>query len=160
MKDWWLNLALREKQMILAGSFVVMVFLLYEIIWSPLVNANNHLRDRIQQSQHTLRSMQNADQLIQHLLKESQEKRNGTTQSILGVMQTEINHSQFASHVTALTQAENDSVQFNLRKIDFDQFLIFLTAVWKKHGFVVSQITVMPTGTPGEVSVNVLMKNT
>jgi type II secretory pathway component PulM len=158
MKDWWLNLSLRDKQMVCVGSIVVILFLIYEIIWSPLVTANNNLRSRIQQGQDTLRSMKNADQLIEHLQKETEEKRTGVTESILGVMQTEINHSQFASHVTQLREADNDSVQFNLRKVDFDQLLVFLTSVWKKYGFIVSQITVMPTGTPGEVTVDVVMK--
>lgn len=158
MKDRWQNLSLRDKQMLVVGGIAVILFLLYEIIWSPLSNANNSLRSRIQQSQDTLRSMKNADQLIEHLLKQSKEKRTETTQSILGAMQTEINHSPFASHVTQLRQAENDSVQFNLSKVDFDQLLVFLTSVWKKYGFIVSQITVMPTGTPGEVTVDIVMK--
>lgn len=158
MKDWWLNLALREKQTVAAGSFVVVLFLLYTLIWSPLSDLNDNLRTRIPRSQETLSAMQSTDQLIQHITKEVKEKRNQPTGSLLGLMQTEINQSKFASHVTQLRQAENDSVQFNLRKVDFDQLLVFLTSLWKKQGVIISQITVIPMEAPGEVTVDITVK--
>lgn len=157
MNDWWLNLPLRDKRMLLMGSIVVILFLLYEIIWSPLATTNENLRLRIQHNRDTLQYMQNADQRIQQLLKESKEKNNKTSGSVLGTMQTEINNSEFASHVAQLRQAENDSVQFNLRKVNFDQLLIFLTSVWKKYHYIVSQISVVPTGVPGEVTADITL---
>lgn len=159
MKDWWLNLSLRDKQMVILGSLVVMIFLIYTIIWSPLDNANVNLRSHIQHSRETLNFMQQADHRIQLLLKESTAQTHTSTESLLGTMQTEMNHSEFSSHVTQLREAENDSVQFNLTKIDFDQLLVFLTSVWKKYHFIVSRISVIPTGVPGEVTVDVTIKS-
>lgn len=158
MKDWWLNLALREKQMVAAGSLVIILFLLYEIIWSPLVLMNDNLRIRIQHNRDTLTSMQNTNQLIQHIEKTSQEKRQKPKESLLGILQTEINKSIFASHVMQLHQAESDAVQFNLTKVDFDKALVFLTSLWKTYNIIVSQMTVTPTGTPGEVMMDVTVK--
>lgn len=160
MKDWWLNLALREKQTVAAGSLVVILFLLYEIVWSPLVTANENLRVRILHNQETLTAMQNTDQLIQHMIKESKEKHNQPTTSLLGIIQTEMTKSVFASHVTQLRQAENDSVQFNLRNVDFDQLIVFLTSLWKKNGFIVSQMTAVPMDAPGAVSADITVKPT
>jgi len=157
MKDWWLNLPLREKQSLAIGSIVVILFLLYEIVWSPLSDMNDNLRIRIQHGQITLNSMQNADQLIQHLVKTSQEKHQQLTQSILGTLQNEINKSQFTSHVTQLRQTENESVQMNVNKMNFDQLLAFLTGLGKKYNIIVSQITVMPTGASGEVNADVVV---
>lgn len=159
MKDWWLNLPLRDKRMLLMGGIIVILFLLYEIIWSPLATTNENLRVHIQHNRSTLQFMQNADQRIQQLVKESKEKNNKTSGSVLGIMQTEINNSQFAAHVTELRQAENDAVQFNLRKVNFDQLLVFLMSVWKKYHYVVSQISVVPTGVPGEVTVDITIKS-
>lgn len=159
MKDWWLNLPLREKQMIAAGSLAVLFFILYQFIWSPLANANDEMRNHIQHNRETLGVMQNIDKHIQQLLKLSEQKKNQPTGSILGIMQTEINKSPFASHVSGLRQAENDSVQFNLRKINFDELLVFLTALWKNNGFIVSQIAVIPTGAPGEVTADVMIES-
>jgi len=157
MKEWWSNLSLREKQMVGSGSIVIILFLLYEILWSPLVDANDNLRIRIPHNRETLQSMQSADQRIQSLLKTSQQKTGHAAESLLGTLQTEIKQSTFASHLVQLREAENDSVQFNLRKINFDQLIIFLDGLWKKHSFIVSQITVVPTGAPGEVTVDVVM---
>ncbi len=158
MKEWWLNLPLREKQMLSVGSIAVVFFILYQFIWSPLVTLNNDMRDRIQHNRDTLNIMQNIDTSIQQLSK-SQENNNHPTGSILGIMQTEMNNSAFASHVTQLRQADNDSVQVNFRKIDFDQMLVFLNTLWKKYHFIVSQITVTPTGAPGEVTVDATIQS-
>jgi len=158
MKDRWLNLSLREKQVLIAGGVIVILFLLYTLTWSPLINNNNRLRTRIQHSQNTLRWMQNADQHIQHLLESAQKKNHSFTGSVLSILQTEINKSELAPYVTQLQQVENDSVQFNLRKVSFDQLIIFLTSLWEKYHVIVSQITVTPTGAPGEVNADVIVQ--
>lgn len=159
MKDWWLNLPLRDKRMLGMGGIVVILFLLYEIIWSPLATSNENLRIHIEHNRDTLQYMQNADHRIQQLLKESKAKNYKASGSVLGTMQTEINSSPFATHVVQLRQAENDSVQFNLRKVNFDQLLVFLMSVWKKYHYIVSQISVVPTGVPGEVTVDITIKS-
>ncbi|HSW70253.1 MAG TPA: type II secretion system protein GspM [Gammaproteobacteria bacterium] len=158
MKDWWLNLALREKQIIAAGSVLVILFLIYEIIWSPLANANDNLRTRIQHNYAALSFLKNTNQHIQELLKTSQEIKNQSPESFLGTLQAEINKSEFAQAVTALRQGENDSMQFILNRVNFDRLVVFLTSLWKQYHFIVADITVTPTGTPGEVTANVTVK--
>ena len=51
MKEWWMNLGLREKQSVSIGSLVVLLFILYEIIWSPISSHNDALRDEITHNQ-------------------------------------------------------------------------------------------------------------
>jgi type II secretory pathway component PulM len=157
MKDWWINLPLRDKQLLLLGGLVVFLFLLYEMVWSPLASANDSLRVRILKGEETLTSMQNADQLIQHLITSSQKKTRQQGQSSLGILQGEINKSKFASHVTQLRQTENESVQVNMTKVNFDELLVFLNMLWKKYDVIVSQISVVPTGVAGEVNVDIIL---
>jgi len=157
MKDWWLNLALREKKMLAAGAVVVILFLLYKILWSPLVTANNNLRTRVLHNQETLTWIQQADQRIQSLLKTSQ-KNVSPAGSLLGVMQTALHQSAFAAEISQLRQADNDSVAFSFKKIDFDHLIVFLTTLWQKQGLLVSQITVIPGNGPGEVVADVVVK--
>ena len=157
MKDWWLNLALREKKMVTLGAIVVALFLVYKILWSPLVDANNNLRTRVLHNQETLSWMRQADQRIQALLKTS-EKNVSATGSLLGIIQTDLHQSGLATEVSELHQADNDSVAFSFKKIEFDQLIIFLTTLWEKQGLLVSQITVAPGNGPGEVAAEVTIK--
>ncbi len=156
MNDWWINLALREKKMLAAGTIIVILFLGYELLWSPLVNANANLRTRVLQNQTTLAWMREADQRMQVLQKTLQKKP--LTGSLLGVMQTTLNQSPLASAIVGLRQADNDAVEFSVKKFDFDQLMVFLTELWQKQGLLVSQITVMPGTGPGEVRADVVVK--
>jgi len=157
MKEWWRELAIREKQMIVLGSLVLIIILIYEIIWSPLHTANQNLRVKIQHQQNTLQYMQSADLQIQQLLKIMAQKNNKNVQTLLSTLQTAIKQSGFPQNVTQLRQAENDSVQIILSKVNFDQLIIFLNGLWQKQGLIVSQITVLPTHVPGEVSVDMML---
>lgn len=159
IKEWWLNLALREKKMLALGVIVVALFLVYRILWSPLVNANNNLRTRVLHNQETLNWMRQADQRIQTLLKTS-EKSASPTGSLLGIIQTDLHQNALAAEVSQLRQADNDSVAFSFKKIEFDHLIVFLTTLWKKQGLLVSQITVVPGNGPGEVAADVTIKRT
>jgi general secretion pathway protein M len=159
MKEWWQNLALREKQILVLGGAAVLLFVLYEIIWSPFTNKIDNMRTRVQDNQKLLTWMQNADKTMQTLTKSSTTQSQQLTGSLLGTMQTEINKSSLARHVTQLRQAENDSVQINLQKVDFDKLIGFITELSNRYGLIVSQITVMPTAIPGEVMADIVIKS-
>lgn len=158
MKEWWQNLALREKQILALGGFVVALFVLYEIIWSPFTNKIDNMRASVADNQKLLAWMQNADEIMQSLTKSAKTKSQQTG-SLLGLMQSEINKSPLGRHVTQLRQSENDSVQMNLQKVNFDQMISFITDLSNRYGLVTSQITVTPTQTPGEVMADVIIKN-
>lgn len=158
MKDWWQNLALREKQILSLGAAVVLLFILYEIIWSPFTNKIATMRTQVQHNQELLTWMIQADHRIQTLSKSAQNTTQ-TTESLLGIMQSEVNKSSLAKHVTQLRQAENDAVQLDLQKVDFDRLIVFLTALSNQYGIIVSQFTATPTGTPGEVMASVVVQN-
>lgn len=158
MKEWWQNLSLRDKQMLSLGSFVVALFLLYEVIWSPFSGKIDTMRHQVQHNQELLAWMQTADQRIRVLEKNSQSKAAQVNGSVLSIVQSAVNKSPLAQHVTQLRQAENDSVQFNLQKVDFDQLIVLLTDLSNEYGLIVGQFTATPTGKPGEVTADVVVK--
>src|SRR3990167_3045595 len=159
MKEWWMNLSLREKQTISMGGFIIILFLLYEIIYSPFTHKIARLRQEVQHNHELLNFMKNTDQQLRTLTKTSQENQSRLQGSLLSAMQNEISQSPFARQVTTLHQAENNSVQLNLQKISFDQLITWLTTLSKQYGFIVSQITITPIKKPGEVHANMVIKS-
>lgn len=157
MKDWWLNLALREKQMVLAGGLALLLFLLYEMIWSPLIDKNAALRTQIQHNRELLAWMENADQRMKSLL-QSAKSRDHQTGSLSGIVQDALHNSPLRAHVNQFRQVESDSVQFDLRKVNFDELIKFLTGLWNNEGILVAQFSVAPSGTPGEVTASIVLK--
>lgn len=155
MRDWWLNLSLRERQTLSVGGVFIVLFLLYEIIWSPLSDSVSALRTRVQQNGVLLAWMEQADQHMHALTKIS---TTPSTASILSLVQTELKKSPFAQHVGQLRQGENNTVQMTLQKVNFDQLITWLTMLWKTNGLIATQVSIMPSAGAGIVSAEVILK--
>ena len=161
MKDWWINLSLRDKQMLTLGGVVVVIFLLYLLIWSPISNTVSTLRTTLQHNQATLVWMQKADKQIQSIEKNPSASRSTqTTASLLSIVQNEINQNPLAKNLTQLRQAETDSVQLSFLHVDFDQLIAWLTQLWQQQNITVIQATVKKGDSQGVVAAEVMLKQT
>jgi general secretion pathway protein M len=152
MKNWWLSLALREKQTISIGMLLVLIFLIYEIIFAPLSNAVNELRHKIRSDQTLLTWMQASNERIVSLEKNHQSQSHSVTTSLLSVVQNGINDSAIAQNVAQLQQSDNDSVQLQLQKVNFDTFIQWLTQLCQQHQLLITQMSITPLDTTGTVN--------
>lgn len=157
MKEWWLNLSLREKQTFSIGLILITLLLFYWLIWLPISNQVTEKRERIQNSQNLLTWMEATNITISELEKNNTPITNSSG-SILGIIQNEINNSNFAEKSSGLHQVENNTVQFNLKKISFDDFIAWLTQLWQTQGLMVTQLTITPDTKPGIVSADVVLQ--
>lgn len=160
MNEWWMNLSLRERQTLSIGGFAVALFLIYALIWSPLSNKVDAMREQIVKEQKLLVWMKEADQRMQVLEKSSQNTKpnNPSGLSLLTIMQKQINNSEFVSSLTQLRQVENDSVQLSFTNVSFDKLIAWLTKLWKQENIVIAQMTVNAGSAAGVVSVDLVLK--
>lgn len=159
MKEWWLNLSLREKQTVSLGAGVLAAILIYLILWAPLSYKVNQLRSTLQHSQQLLVWMQKTDQQIQTLQKISKKSHSfPTTASLLSLIQNQINQSPLAKNLSQLKQADNDTVQVSFQQIEFDKLISWLIQVWQQHGLILTQIAITPSGPPGIVTAEFILK--
>lgn len=160
MKDWWINLSLREKQSVLIGSMAAIIFIAYALIWSPLNNKVETLRKQIQNNQKLLLWMQSADKQLQIIEKKSDKTNTPhTSGSLLSMAQNQINQSPLATQLADLRQIDSDSVQLSFKQVDFDKLIEWLTYAWKDQGLLISQITITASNNPGIVSADFILKS-
>lgn len=160
MKEWWINLSIREKQTVILGSTAVIILMIYNLIWSPLHNTVITMRKQIQSNQQLLTWMQSADNRIQAIEKNLQTKSSAhPSGSLLSVVQNQINQSPIATNLSQLRQAENDSVQSSFKQVNFDKLIAWLSGSWQEHGLIVTQVTITPGNTPGMVSAELTLKS-
>jgi type II secretory pathway component PulM len=156
MKEWWINLGLREKQTLSVGGLFLILLLLYEIIWAPISNHNDNLRSEIARNQKLLIWMQEANQRAETMQKMLQSTSSAkTSAALLNLLQKQIKTSPFENNLLQMTQAENNAVQLSFQKVNFDALIKWLTVLWKNQGLTVKQITVTPNGPLGVVDVTV-----
>ena len=60
MKDWFMGLEARERQLVGGGAAVLLLLLLYVMIWEPLASEYRSLRDSVAQQKQNLVWMQQA----------------------------------------------------------------------------------------------------
>ena len=157
-KTTWHSLALREKQMVAAGIFAIVIFLLYLIIWLPISNKAESLRGQIEQNHQLLTRMESADSRIQSLQQSMQSSTSTSAKSVLSIIQNEIAPAGFSKNLSTLRQIDAHSVQLNLQNVSFDSLIKWLAQLSKTRGLQVTQMTVLPTGTQGLVTAEVILK--
>lgn len=158
MKEWWMNLGLREKQAVVLGGMLVGLFLLYEMVWAPITTHIEDLRASIQHNQSTLVWMEETNQHINILQKLSvKQNSNRSSTALLSILQKEINQSPFASNLKQLIQAENNSVKIVFEKVNFDNLIKWLITLGEKQGLTITQMTATPSGALGIVDVSMVM---
>lgn len=159
MKEWWNNLALREKQMLTLGAFVIGILAVYVLLWSPIDNKVSTLRSQMVRNQELLSWMQDTDKQIQTYEKSSQQKPVRNTGSLLSIIQKQINRTAFVTALSQLHQVENDSVQLTFQKVDFDKLISWLIPLTQQQGIVITQMVATPSGTPGLVNIDLILKS-
>jgi len=155
MREWFLNLSLREKQTVTFGTIIVFGFLIYALLWLPLNKSVIEMRNSIQQNQELLAWMQSADKKITALEKTHITAKQNVAGSLLSTTQNTIKASEFTKNITELKQADKNSVKLSLANVEFDNLADWLTKSWKNQGLNVSQMSVKAAETPGLVSASI-----
>jgi general secretion pathway protein M len=158
MKEWWVNLATREKQTVFLGGVLLTIFMLYEIIFSPLTGSVDNLRTKIQKNQSLLTWMQASDKHIQNLEKNPQIAAEKSSASLLSIVQDDINKNSISKYVTQLQQSENDTVDLRLQKVNFDNMIKWLAGICQTQHLTVTQLTATPAVAIGTVDAEIKLQ--
>jgi general secretion pathway protein M len=147
MKLWWQQLALREKQMVGGGSFLLGIFLFYQIFFVILDDGVSHLRQKIQTQQTLLAWMLNTNAHILALQKNpaASQPTHHSSAALLGIIQDSINNSPIAANISQLQQAENEAVELHLQKVNFDALTAWLVIICQLQQLTITQMSVTPS---------------
>lgn len=158
-KEWWSHLSTREKQASIAGASVVAIFIVYELMWSPLVDHVEVLRKQIVTEQKTLVWMQAADTDVRKMEGETTKKGKSVSPvAMLSLLQKQINHVELNKNLTQLKQASNDTIEMHFQKVEFDKLIGLLTTIVKEQPVSISQMSATADNTPGIVNADILLK--
>lgn len=151
MNHFLQNLTLRDKKFISIGILFLALFLLFEIILSPLANHNADLRESILDDQKLLTWMKSADERIQIQEKLATKPNAHTPVFLLGLLQKQINQSAFKTNLIQLNQAESHEIQLTFKAVNFDQFIQWLATLCQQQNLSIMKIQIVQTGTMGLV---------
>ena len=158
LKEWWAQLAGREKKMVSGGALIVSIAIFYSGCLSPYMHYVARMRERILSQQKTLAAMQVMDQEITTLISQgSKENALLSPIALLSLLQKELQHMMLSPYVTQLKQSEESSIALSLQKVEFDKLMTFLIMARKKYHVAVKQLTIIRENAPGLVNAEMVL---
>lgn len=152
MKQWWFNLTLRERQLVLAAGLGLLFASLYHGIWAPWQQRLSNSRNQVQQLQQQWGWMnQQAPQLQKLKSSEPAKEMNTDIASALSVS------SQHYQIMLKRMQPQGDSTQVELDSLSFTKLLNWLDMLEQRYGITVQQIELQPADTAGDVQIKRLL---
>jgi len=154
MKQWWLNLAERERRILLLGTAAVLFALLYWGGWAPLQQNLQQRRHQVQQLQQQLNWMHQQAPLLRQLKQTA--PINAVANIDIASALTASSQTQQLALKRIQPQGENALVELDI--IGFDQLVNWLDLLEQQYGITPQQIELQSLPTlVGKVQVKRLL---
>ena len=157
MKDWFMKLSQRERNMVLSAASVVVLFLLYLLVWQPVANDYARTRQNVAMAEETITWMKSAAMEVKQLrgsggaMVSPQQGK----QFLLGLIDKTAKASGLGP-VLKRVQPEGDAgVKIWFEAASFDVLINWLDTIQSQHGLTVNEINVEQTDLPGLVNVRI-----
>jgi len=158
LQEKWLRLSANEQRTVRIGGTALLVLMIYQFIWSPLLLKIDTLRKQIVAEQHTLTQLQSMDAEIKQLAKNGPKPiAINSPVMLLSYLQNQINQAGLAGQLTELKQATNNAIEMHFQKIAFDALATLIMQMTKEAAIHVAQFSVKAETAPGVVNADIVI---
>lgn len=148
MKEWWLQLNLREQRLVIAMTTVVMFFILYSTIWAPLNNNIDTAKAKLERQQELLTWVQEGTVKYKSAVGSGNSRKGNVSLSSL------VNQTAGRNQISiARMQPQGDDLQVWIDEVPFNQLLAWLEELSVKEGVRVKSIDIANSPITGVVKI-------
>lgn len=155
---WWAERSPREKQVLTAGGIFLIFFACYQFFWSPFINYNESLREKIKLDQKNLAWMQSADLAIKSNSSGIPEKMLVKPVELLSILQQQLIANNLQTSLQSLRQASSNTIEIQLQKINFDELMRFLINLNKTYALQITQFSATANNVKGIVDAHLILQ--
>lgn len=147
MKQWWQNLQPREQHLVILLLPFIVIFLFYQIVWSPLQESIDKADKKLTRQQELLVWVNTETARLKQAQHSGAKVRSGSISSI-------VNRSARQNQITiARLQPQNNDVQVWVDNIEFNRLIDWLASLSNEHNIIVKSIDLSQGDAAGEVKV-------
>ena len=157
MKDWWLGLSQREKIITGLGGTATLLFLLYALVWGPLINKTDRLRQDVNNQAELIAFMKNNVATIQQLRKKQTKPVKESNDSLLTITERSFKTSNLSTFDPQLQQSADKQVKVQFKAIPFRNLLLWIDRLSRSHAISVAKISIQPIETAGDVKADITL---
>ena len=150
-KAYWDNLNERDRWMLGFGGVCCALFLMYMLLYAPLINAVRNKTQQLNEKQEILVWMQQARQ--QHKAVKSPQTLSNS--KLLSVLADQLKATSFHAFSYRLQQTGTGDIQLSFVQVPYNAFVTWLWSVSQKYAFSIKQFSADKTGTTGVVKISV-----
>ena len=159
VKQWFNELAPRERQMVSAALVVIILFVIYQT-WTSFVSHVDKLQHRVDNQQTILTWMQQAANEVKQLRGSAgTSNRPKGKQLLLGLIDRSAKQNQLGGSLQKVQPEGEQGVRIWLEKAPFKSIIIWLDNLQYQHGLVVTDISLESQDVTGTVSARVLIES-
>ncbi len=146
----------RERRMVYAAIVAVLIFLPYQLIWSPLMNTVDEKHERVAKQQADLIWMQSNLPEVRALSRGMQQG-GSNRQSIYGVVERTA-RQQFKNDLR-IQQEGKEGIRVQINNTSFDELMIWLDQLATQNQVFVRDFRVEQEKEPGRVRASLLLES-
>jgi general secretion pathway protein M len=151
IKTYWFNLNERDRWMLIIGGSVVGVYLLYLIVFSPILSAVNTASQQLVEQQTTLIWMRN------NLGAATQLKR--IEKNLLSLFSTQLKSDNLSKFPYQLQQTGGEGLQLSFDKVPYVEFMSWLKRLNQHNAMTIVDLSAIRTKTLGMVKLRLVVEN-
>jgi len=148
MKERWLALNLREQRLVIAMASVIVFFILYSTIWSPLNSGIDSASQKVERYQKLQTLVQTETARYQSLA------GSGSVSSSKGSLSSVVNRTAGRNQIAiARMQPQGDNLQVWIDEVPFNKLLAWLEQLSTRENISVKAIDLINGEQPGVIKV-------
>ena len=159
MKAWFDNLDPRERMMVAAGATLLVLFLIYILVLSPIHSGYDSLRNTVDEQRTTALWMQKSAQTLTRLKRSSGRAAQGLGgRSLLSVADSTARAGGLGPALKRVEPEGSDSVRVWLDGASFDVVVKWLGTLSTIHGVNADTVTLERSGGAGLVNARLTLQ--
>ena len=161
MRAWLYSLEIRERMMLAAGAALLVLFLLYVLVWSPIHSGYDALKSSVEEQRSTAVWMQQSAQTLASLKRNSGRAAQGLGgKSLLSVADSTARAGGLGPALKRVEPEGSNSVRVWLDGASFDVLVKWLGTLNIIHGVSAESATLERSDATGRVNARLTLQAT
>lgn len=141
-RDRYQALETRERRFLVAAVVAIMVTILYLAVIEPLFEYRGRLESGIQNQREQVAWMRGAVEVLRQRGPVTQPRARNSNGSLLALADSSARSAGLSQPLKRIQQDGNDAVRVRLESASFDQLILWLDQLERRHGVIASEMSV------------------
>ena len=156
----WHTLKNSEKSLLIYGTIVVIVLVLFFYVWKPYVKTINDLKQQINTVQDDRVWLSQVSDKIKQLKKNTTPGKQPLNGTLISIIDKSLKQNRIMNKVSLIKKSGNKNVIIHFNEIEFDLLVKYLIYTNKRYGVSVKSIDIQRINNTSKVDSKVVLKTT